>query len=311
MNPDRSLLSYLDAPVVVGDPEGRAVYVNPAFEAGFEGAALGVPLAELFEGGAREAVLRAVAAVCERGESLHFRLRERNVGYSAVASPIESGGDQVGVLILFKEEVAGAERLIAIHRELQGPLEEIGSALDTLLEQTGGRRNPHHRLLVEDAVRGLSRIRKWVDEAQSIVTGTPRHAVRSDRIDVLDAVREAARRSRPYAERRGVAVDVLLPATLPAFPGDEGRLVAALVRLAEARMDCEPSPERLLWTARQASRSDRSVLIGVTEQRAGGYAEPFADPASLSRAIASLGAELHGQAHRALGRTTLIRLPIA
>ena len=32
---ERSLLSFLDAPVVVGDPEGRAVYVNPAFEARF------------------------------------------------------------------------------------------------------------------------------------------------------------------------------------------------------------------------------------------------------------------------------------
>lgn len=29
-----SLLSFLDAPVVVGDPDGRAAYVNPAFEAG-------------------------------------------------------------------------------------------------------------------------------------------------------------------------------------------------------------------------------------------------------------------------------------
>ena len=32
MNSAESLLSYLDAPIVVGDPEGRAVFVNPAFE---------------------------------------------------------------------------------------------------------------------------------------------------------------------------------------------------------------------------------------------------------------------------------------
>jgi hypothetical protein len=30
--PTLSLLSFLDAPVLVGDPEGRAAYVNPAFE---------------------------------------------------------------------------------------------------------------------------------------------------------------------------------------------------------------------------------------------------------------------------------------
>ena len=39
---ERSLLSFLDAPVVVGDPDGRAVYVNPAFEARFGVAAEGV-----------------------------------------------------------------------------------------------------------------------------------------------------------------------------------------------------------------------------------------------------------------------------
>ncbi len=33
---EQSLLSFMDAPVVVGDPDGAAVYVNPAFEARFE-----------------------------------------------------------------------------------------------------------------------------------------------------------------------------------------------------------------------------------------------------------------------------------
>lgn len=30
-----SLLNFLDAPIVVGDPEGRVIYVNPAFERAF------------------------------------------------------------------------------------------------------------------------------------------------------------------------------------------------------------------------------------------------------------------------------------
>ena len=32
----RSLLDFIDAPVVVGDPDGRAVYVNPAFQQKFD-----------------------------------------------------------------------------------------------------------------------------------------------------------------------------------------------------------------------------------------------------------------------------------
>ena len=71
-----SLLSFLDAPVLVGDPEGRAAYVNPAFESRFGVTAEGVtgrPLAGLFDGALREAMLRAVADVCARGTTARFR----------------------------------------------------------------------------------------------------------------------------------------------------------------------------------------------------------------------------------------------
>ena len=62
----RSLLDYLDAPVLVGDPDGRVVHLNPSFESRFDVSlkeAQGGMVASLFGGGAREAMLRAVAEV--------------------------------------------------------------------------------------------------------------------------------------------------------------------------------------------------------------------------------------------------------
>ena len=53
----RSLLDYLDAPVLVGDPDGRVVHLNPAFERRFDVSladARGGLVAAVFEGGARE-----------------------------------------------------------------------------------------------------------------------------------------------------------------------------------------------------------------------------------------------------------------
>ena len=136
---EQSLLSFLDAAVIIGDPDGRAVYVNPAFESRFGIAADAVhdrTLAELFEGGGREAVLNAVAEVCEYGESVRFRVRERGVGFAAVASPIVAEDARVGVVILLKEEVEGIERLLSLHREIQDPLDELANCLELLLEQT-------------------------------------------------------------------------------------------------------------------------------------------------------------------------------
>ena len=77
-----SLLNFLDAPVVVGDPEGRVIFVNPAFEEcfAFGAQAPGMPFAELFQGGGREAFLMAVAQVCQTGETVRFRLREEGRG---------------------------------------------------------------------------------------------------------------------------------------------------------------------------------------------------------------------------------------
>ncbi len=147
-----SLLAYLEVPVLVGDPQGRTVYVNPAFEQrfGLEGeAARGAPLAQLFEGGGREAVLSAVAGVLEEWQSVRFRLRERGTGFTATASPIIAGGQNVGVVILLKEEVEGMERLFHLHRMLGDAVEDLGRRA----EVSGA----------EDLKGSLESVRQWTE----------------------------------------------------------------------------------------------------------------------------------------------------
>jgi len=167
-----SLLDFLEAPVVVGDPDGRVVYVNSAFEKCTGTASVQAkaqPLASLFEGGAREAVLRAVARVCQRGESVRFRLRVAEIGYSAVASPIKSNQDSVGVVILLSEELGSDARVLALYREIHEPLDEITRCLVELAEATGGLRSSRYRRALDDGVRALARARKYADEIQSIL----------------------------------------------------------------------------------------------------------------------------------------------
>jgi PAS domain S-box-containing protein len=147
-----SLLAYLEVPVLVGDPQGRTVYLNPAFEERFgleAEAARGAPLAQLFEGGGREAVLGAVAGVLEEWQSVRFRLRERGIGFTATASPIIAGGQNVGVVILLKEEVEGMERLFHLHRMLGDAVEDLGRGV----EASGA----------ENLKRSLDSVRQWTE----------------------------------------------------------------------------------------------------------------------------------------------------
>jgi nitrogen-specific signal transduction histidine kinase len=169
-----SLLDFLDAPVVIGDPDSRVVYVNPAFEscAGISAAAAkGQPFAGLFEGGGREAVLRAVAGVFEMGESVRFRLRVNGIGYAALASSIKSQEKSVGVVILLSEELEHDPRVLALHREIHEPLDEITRCLAELSEATGGLRSSRYRQALDDGARALDAVRKHAEEIQKILDG--------------------------------------------------------------------------------------------------------------------------------------------
>ncbi|MGH0033271.1 MAG: PAS domain-containing protein [Myxococcota bacterium] len=161
----RSLMDFVDAPVLVGDPDGRAVYANPAFERDFstsKDTLTGVPLASLFEGGAREAVLAAVAGICTGSARERFRLREAGRGFEAMASPVEVEGGRVGVVILLFEE-ANDEGLQAFRREVQEPLDELTHCLVAFSSQTGDRRDQKYRVMIAEALRAIERMRKWSD----------------------------------------------------------------------------------------------------------------------------------------------------
>jgi PAS domain-containing protein len=171
----RSLLDYVDAPILVGDPDGRVVHLNPSFESRFEillDQARGKELATLFEGGAREAVLRAVVEVFGGAGPVRFPLREGDFGYRAVASPISAENNRVGVVILLTVELSSDRRMIECTKAIQEPLDELTRCLGEFAEQVGGRRAERYRLMLEDAANSVELLRKRADELQSLLSGT-------------------------------------------------------------------------------------------------------------------------------------------
>ena len=306
---EHSLLSFLDAPIVVGDPDGRAVYANPAFQTRFAAPGarvVGRPLAELFAGGGREAVLSAVARVCQSGETARFRVRERGQGFAAVVSPIVAEADRVGVVILLKEEVEGVERLLSLHREIQDPIDALAVALDSMLEQTGGRRNERYRGLVEEGLRALGRIRKWCDEIGGVLVGVAGPA--APRFDPAEAVRHV----RDRCAGEGARLTLLAPAALPAVRGDGERLERALEALVRQRRAQRPAPAGLTLGARALPAGEGGgVLVSLVEQFPGRPPASVADAPEVREALAALEAEAHTVADPALGRVLLLRLPAA
>jgi hypothetical protein len=314
-----SLLTFIDAPVVVGDPEGRAAYVNPAFLARFRpggGDATGQPLSTLFEGGVREAVLRAVVECCEQGRTVRFRLRHGGVPYAAVASPILAEDARVGVVILLVEASAVEERLLAVHREIAGPIGELRRVLDELHEQTGGRRDERYRALIEDGARAISRAQKWCDELSALHVGPPGPARAETSFDALRVMQDAVARMRGEFGAAGVALELLLPGQLPRVRGDGARFEQALVRLLQERLRAAARSHAVTLAARPIGRGDaRGVMISVCEApgAAGGAPDLSASavPTLVTEVVRELAGEVRMAADPLMGRTTAIRLVAA
>jgi len=318
----RSLLSYLDAPVVVGDPDGSAAYVNLAFESKFSvslESVIGEPLSNLFEGGAREAVLCSVAEACDQGKTVRFRIRQGGMGFGVIASPIVAEDERVGVVLLLVESAATDERFLALYREIAEPLDGLTRLLDEMLEQTGGRRSERYRSSIEQSIKALARVRNWTNELRRLHSGQPASQAVAVRFDAVAILRDAAARVKSEFSNRGVSLELLVPAQLPAVQGDAGRLELALMHLLRERLARAQRSSTVTLAARSAGRdSAASVVISIV-----GSGESSGDPVSAlgeegasepgiaAELLRETGAEVRTTDAPLGGRMTAIRLSVA
>jgi len=308
-----SLLTFLDAPVLVGDPEGRVIYVNPAFERRFqcEGRRIqGELLAGLFGGGSREAMLRAVADVCRGSGTVRFRVREEAGGFLALVSPITGEGESLGVVILLTDEPLAEERVLAFHREMQEPLEELRVCLEELVEQTGGRRSERYRERVEAGLHALERAQKWSADLHAVLTGRGEEVARGGRLDPVAVVRQVAGRVAPELEGQGARLDLLLPVRLPPARGDASRLESALVRLLRERVaEARPGQTYTLSAREVGTAGARQVVVSLVDppgEESAGPGEGF-----VREAVEALGGRLHRTGDATIGCCTLLALASA
>jgi PAS domain-containing protein len=316
-----SLLNFLDAPVLVGDPEGRVIFVNPAFRREFcrtNNSPQGESLANIFSGGGRESMLAAVASVCGKGESVKFRLREDGRGYLVVASPIEADQNQVGVMVLLTDEPMMDGRLLDFHREIQEPLEETLECFEDLVDQSGGRSERHISTL-ERGMASLGRARKWSDELQALLCGAPNEETLQSSFSPNEVVRSATARVANELERAKVELKFLVSLKLAEARGDAMLLETVLVRLIRQRLSDATSGGRLTLLAREAGiGSARCLLVSLVDHidtAGGGPVSPDSlvdsEPRMVRETVSVLGGRIVSVVLPSVGYVTSIRLGFA
>ena len=310
-----SLLDFVDAPVIVGDPDSRVIYVNRCFERRLgisPAAARGESLSSLFEGGSREAVLKAVAEVCTNGQTSHFRLRESGGDYLAQASPIEAEGDRVGVVILLTDEPAQSQALGSLPAQLAESLDE---AIGCLQELSTASTDVRIRESVEGGLAALQQIQKLASAPRVGPRAVVDDAAVEARFDPVRVVRQVGERVGREIAAAGCELDLLIPQQLPAGRGAAETLETALIELIRARLQQSSESGHLTLSARVIGGAGRrTLLVSVVHASAsseqGAHAGAEAPPSGIREQIEELGGSLFACASD-LGQVTSLQLQLA
>lgn len=306
-----SLLNHLDAPVMVADPDGRVVFLNPAFETSFlttRARAHGRPLAEFFEGGDREAVLGAVAATCARGQSVRFRIRHHDRGFQALASPIAIEGERVGSVLLLTEDLLEGEGMHRVRRELGAAVEQMARCLDGLVRPDAQLAEGERSDWAAGARSALAECRRAATNLARLADGRLRHDEASGLIDPGRVVRDALAGVAYELADGGVRVDVLLSAELPLIRGDAKRLQEALEALLRRRVAEMPAWISLGGRS-EVARGVTEVVLTLCDPAGDGDDTADGPPPVVVRSVSALGGSVR-IAHRDDGsRVAELRFP--
>jgi len=307
-----SLLGHLDAPILVGDPEGCVVYANPCFRERFcppDEDPVGEPLAMVFGGGAREIVLTATAQALQRGQAARLQIREGGHAYIGLCSPIEAEDDRVGVVMVMLDEQSNEEHLTSLADELGEPIADALKAMSTLSEQLDGRLNDAQHQLMEAGLRELETARKWLRELSMALRSGRAQQGRFDVANAILRVTERVAQEVPAS----VDLEVLMPPNLPRASGATVVFERILSQLVRQRID-ESKPHQPITILARTIGGDRptGVLVSVVDvpdtDRRGRTGRP---PEAVQQGLAQMGGESVCVEDGRLGRVTSMRLAMA
>ncbi|MCP4905532.1 MAG: PAS domain-containing protein [bacterium] len=306
-----SLLGFVQTPILVGDPDGCIVYANPSFcdiFCGLEGDPVGQPLAMVFGGGAREAVLAATAEVLQRGKAARMQIREGGSAFTGLCSPIEAEDDRVGVVMVLLEEESDEEHLTGLADEIAEPIAVAIQAMHGLSDQLRGSLLEEQLELLDRGLHSIETAQKWMRELSAAIRGGK---TQPGRFDVANSIlRVSERISQESCDP--IDFEVLMPPNLPRVAGTTVVFERLLTQLIRQRIEESREGQPLTLLARTIGENQaKSVLVSVVDvpgaKRRGETGLP---PDNLQQGIRQMGGEAICVEDSTLGRVTAVRLAL-
>lgn len=160
------------------------------------------------------------------------------------------------------------EFVSTVSHELRTPLTSIAGALAILGRKSQGALDPASAKMLEMATRNADRLSALINDILDIEKlGSGTLAMRRDRLDLAQVLRDAIDHNQPYADRHQVQLrfDPAEPPHLPVL-GDAGRLLQAFTNLISNA--CKFSPAGSV-VCLEAARQLGDAMIRVVDQGSG------------------------------------------
>lgn len=280
----RRVVSLIPLSVLVVRPDGAVVEANPAWVGQFGAPRPGVDLTQALPEAEPEAldllrglVARAgTSAELVRVEETPLRLQRSGGRYALHALPLGGAASDVALLLDDQTELAAlrtrlvrSEKLATVGELAAGIAHEVGTPLSVVrgrAEYILGKLGPGHpqgeglRVIVEQIERVVRTIRALLDFAR----GQPVETVATDMGQIADRVQALL---QVEAERRGLALRVVLPGPAPVVTADPDQLEQVLVNLLLNALDASSAGGQV--ELRVESLRDGFVQIQVVDQGPG------------------------------------------
>lgn len=260
--------------VMVIEPEGRVVLLNPAAQA-LLGMRRQDPVGGQFMELVRDHELQRLVKHCqETGQRQHgeVELLQHGRFLSAIATPL-SGGASPGVLLTLHDltrirqvETTRREFVSNVSHELRSPLASVKAMVETL--EDGAL---EEQQVAMDFVR---RIHREIDRMSSMVADqlelarleSGQERLHPSPVDLRPLLEEVRAQFQERADAKEIKMDIVLPDTLPKVQAEEERLREVLANLLDNALKFTPARGRVTVSA---DIGDKVVKVSVKDTGVG------------------------------------------
>ena len=288
LNRMKTILTYLDTPIIIGDANNKLIYLNPAGEEMFQRKVMelvGKEVKELFSGDSWEDILETIAQVRKQNHPSRISVEEGSRNFRASISPIvgdEEGfiGYVINLLDIAEGKVADqlkTDALIIVN-QIRDPLLDIADTLNELKNKVSSGLKKEANRLIEKGLEDSQKVIRLVDELLGVPDAeSKKPEVKQEELNISKIIKNTISDMEPFAKKEGVALEWTIPANLPKMLGDQEKLTYALNSLLGFSLYHTPAKGVITVSGKTGQEKDgrRPLIITVSDTGEG------IDPAEL------------------------------